>query len=692
MTGLRKYLTSADNWGQEDPGQDRSGNTLRLLLAAGFAASLLLLVYKEFFRPDLANPVAEAATVLMFASALLFLTRNWLQVSVNMVFFIPLIAGAYYLADFSNSEPPAGTVILTLAWLVCGMLFLALFSPGRKVLLLFFLAGTGTLFWHGEKADLLAVWFSTGQVLVSNPLLLFLFFTLLAAGIRRKYDLDLERSREERQTLEQQLKELFQHFRHPMAHIRAERDPGGNITRLTVRRINYSFESGFKITRAEARDQEINHLFGHLFRNDTPWNDWLIIHPVSAADLYSPRHERWFNLHFLWAGDNDCLCLFYDVTAKEKAIRKLEDSKARYLALLEAIPDIFFVLERDGTFQDVVFKDQEKFYPETSEIIGNTIFGVGFTGAMSEKLYQCIGKAIDDDTLETLEYSLKTGELTLLFEMRLARLSDHSVVAIARDITRRKKAEFELEIARARAEEADALKSHFLANLSHDIRTPVNIITGLTKMLAEEALREDERENLLQDVQLQGNLLTQMIENTIQLSKIETNTLEVNFVYTDIHRLLRELYHHFFPLVPDNRDLQFTTDPMIQHGEVGFETDPHLLKEALGRLIDNALKFTREGIVRFGYTAAAGNSVLFYVEDTGPGIPLEEKENIFLRFYVLEKDRKAQKSGPGLGLPIAQHFVALLGGELSVDTIPGKGSRFWFRLPLINARGFLRIV
>jgi signal transduction histidine kinase len=145
-------------------------------------------------------------------------------------------------------------------------------------------------------------------------------------------------------------------------------------------------------------------------------------------------------------------------------------------------------------------------------------------------------------------------------------------------------------------------------------------------------------------------------------------------------------------MIPDNRDLQIKMVTAIQHDEVGFETDPALLREVFQKLIDNALRFTTEGVIRFGYKNKNAAVVEFFVDDTGPGIPDDEKENVFLRFYVIEKDRLAQKSGPGIGLSVAQHFVAILGGELKLDSSTGKGSRFWFELPLQNPKGFMRIL
>jgi signal transduction histidine kinase len=328
---------------------------------------------------------------------------------------------------------------------------------------------------------------------------------------------------------------------------------------------------------------------------------------------------------------------------------------------------------------------------ESSKIIGNSIFNSGFSELMAGKISQCIRKAIKNDTIETIEYTLDVKGTLLLFEMRLVRLNDFSVVAIARDITSRKRTEFELERAKEKAEEADALKSRFLANLSDDIRNPVSIILSMTRMLAETDIPQDSRMQFIRDVENQGNSLLNMIENTIFLSRIETNTLDFRFSHVEINPLMKRIQRDFSLQLSSGSQVQLLLEQGILSEKAGFDTDPALLGEAVSRLLDNALKFTENGTIRFGYEAK-GNWVCFYVEDTGPGIPEHEKENIFMRFYVIESDRKARKSGLGLGLPLAQHFVALLGGELKLNSIPGKGSRFWFDLPLLNPSGFMRII
>lgn len=665
---------------------------MAVFLMTGMAVSLFLMVYREFFRRDLASLVAETGTLLMFASAWFFLVRKQQEAAINMVFFIPLLIYFYYLSDFSNNATPSETLDRAFWWVMAGMGYIFAFSSLSLRYLVYYLLAMGILLLHTIEANILPEMFDPDRELARNPFLLFSLAFGVISLIRHNFDRYTAEIKEEKEELERDFRETFRNLPRPVAQIRAQRDQDGNITRLEIDRVNLAFESVLKVTSREARDQELNLFFNLVFMSDTNWNDIFILHSRQQTEFFSSRLDRWFNLHAVWTSKNLCHALFYDITREKRMISSLQESRARYLALLEAIPDIFFVIDRDGIYQDVVFKDQEKFYPETSEVIGNTIYSVGFSREMAAKIHSCILKTIDTDSIESIEYTLDAKNNSLFYEMRIARLNSNSVISIARDITRRKKAEFELELAKARAEDASALKSRFLANLSHDIRTPMNAIMNFTRMLAEPDLRPGEREEFIEDVQLQGNILMRMIDNTIQLSKIETNTLEVSFGFVNLHRLLRDLNQYFQTQLPDHRDLRLSLETNIRSDEVGFETDGTLLREILIRLLDNAIKFTREGDITFGYLPTSGNYVEFYVKDTGPGIPGNELENIFLRFYVIEADRLANRSGPGLGLPIAQHLAAILGGELTVDSHPGKGSRFWFRLPLKNGRGFMLVV
>ena len=692
MTWLNKYLQDK---------QFHSGLPLHernlmlgmgLFLAFGLVTATALMVYKELFRSDIANPVAETAHILMFAASLSLVARNRMRQAVYVVFFIPGIIIFQYLSDFSNSASPSETLPFSTLWFSAGFVFLALFSSFGFHYVAFYAAALLTLIYHLSLAQAPFPGLSDTGSLITYLLFQITSVFIFAALVRIIFDRQIARLSRKISETGQQWHDVFLEAKNPMALIKAVRDQDGNITRLVLDRINHAFESEFGITLMQAKNQELNYMFNLAFRNEINWNNLIIFNPNSMTEFFSPVSEHWLNLHIVWINQSDCLAFFYDISREKNLIGELQRARNRYLTLLEAIPDIFFVIDRDGIYQDVVFKGQEKLYPETTEIIGNSIFNVGFQKNMARKIFECIRKSISADTIETIEYTLTTQGPPLFFEMRIARLDENSVVSIARDITRRKKAEFELGIAKTKAEEAAELKSRFLANLSHDIRTPMNAILGFTKILTEPGLSDFEKEDYVQEIHLQGNILMKMIENTIQLSKIETNTLDINFSFTPVNRLLREILNYFYPQLPENRDICLKMSTGIQAEEAGFETDPALLKEVLHRLIDNAVKFTLQGSIEFGYFGVGGNMAEFFVEDTGPGIADSERENIFLRFYVIESDRRANRSGPGLGLSIAQHFVAILGGELKLNSTPGKGSRFWFRLPLKNPRGFMQII
>ena len=683
MTWLNKYLQDK----QFHSGLPLHERNLMLgmgiFLAFGLVTATALMVYKELFRSDIANPVAETAHILMFAASLSLVARNRMRQAVYVVFFIPGIIIFQYLSDFSNSASPSETLPFSTLWFSAGFVFLALFSSFGFHYVAFYAAALLTLIYHLSLAQAPFPGLSDTGSLITYPLFQITSVFIFAALVRIIFDRQIARlsrkisKRDNNGTMFFWRPKIRWRLSRQYA-TKTETSPDLFLTGLTMP-LNRNSESP-----SCRQNQELNYMFNLAFRNEINWNNLIIFNPNSMTEFFSPVSEHWLNLHIVWINQSDCLAFFYDISREKNLIGELQRARNRYLTLLEAIPDIFFVIDRDGIYQDVVFKGQEKLYPETTEIIGNSIFNVGFQKNMARKIFECIRKSISADTIETIEYTLTTQGPPLFFEMRIARLDENSVVSIARDITRRKKAEFELGIAKTKAEEAAELKSRFLANLSHDIRTPMNAILGFTKILTEPGLSDFEKEDYVQEIHLQGNILMKMIENTIQLSKIETNTLDINFSFTPVNRLLREILNYFYPQLPENRDICLKMSTGIQAEEAGFETDPALLKEVLHRLIDNAVKFTLQGSIEFGYFGVGGNMAEFFVEDTGPGIADSERENIFLRFYVIESDRRANRSGPGLGLSIAQHFVAILGGELKLNSTPGKGSRFWFRLPLKN--------
>ena len=343
-------------------------------------------------------------------------------------------------------------------------------------------------------------------------------------------------------------------------------------------------------------------------------------------------------------------------------------------------------------YVDFVFKASEALKIKPDDIIGNSIFEVGFSEKMSAKIYQCIQQCIEFDSIETIEYALEVEGSSAMFEMRIARLNDHSVVSLARDISSRKMAELKLEEAKNKAEEADRLKTAFLANISHEIRTPMNAIIGFSKMLGSQEFDEEEKSKFLEIILTNGKLLLALINDMISLSKIESNTLVVKKSVCKLNDLMVLLYKDFTYEMEDKVNIRMKVSCDNPNPKFTITTDAVLLQSILQKLIDNGIKFTEQGEVEFGYQIQESNQISFFVRDTGIGISEKDQSRIFERFHQLDNRTIRAYEGTGLGLSIAQHYVRLLGGELLVKSKLGSGSTFSFTIPYIREESPLKIV
>ncbi len=461
---------------------------------------------------------------------------------------------------------------------------------------------------------------------------------------------------------------------------------------MTIGKVNNAFESSFKLNLHEVQDQKAEYIFNLIFKNQFSINEIVHFKRKRSKEFYAKNLERWFMVHILIPEYNKFYLIFEDISKTKKQLAELEESKRRYKVLLEAIPDIFFVIDKDGTYEDFVVKESHLFKIEDANIIGSTIYDVGFPENMADKIFSCIQASVNNNSIESIEYSLNTPNGTFLYEMRLAKLSSHSVISVARDITKRKTAEFKLDKALIKAEESDRLKSAFLANLSHEIRTPMNVITNFSRILAETDLDSNEKLEITDAISQNGKQLLNMIDNTIHLSKIETQSVEIDMQFCEINSLLRDIYNRYFTLIPDSKDVKLNLKLNVPNKEFGFITDHRLLRETIAILVDNAVKYTMRGNITIDYEMIKNEQVKFIVSDTGIGIPEEEFKNIYNRFYRLENPVNETTSGSGIGLSIAQHYVALLGGELEFESTQDVGTTFSFILPFKEGKGFLRVV
>ena len=250
------------------------------------------------------------------------------------------------------------------------------------------------------------------------------------------------------------------------------------------------------------------------------------------------------------------------------------------------------------------------------------------------------------------------------------------IIGVSWDITDEKNAELEIVEARIRAEESDKLKSAFLANMSHEIRTPLNAIVGFAKLIGS-AETEEEKQQFAEIIDTNSELLLQLINDILDISKIEAGTLEFRFKPMNLNDLCRSEYEVHKTRVKPGVELVFEE----KYDDVQIVCDQNRLAQVITNLLNNASKFTEQGSIRFGFDLK-DDRVEFYVEDTGVGIPEEKVRDVFDRFVKLNDFA----AGTGLGLAISKMIVERMDGTIGVDSEVGKGTRFHFSIP-VELRG-----
>jgi PAS domain S-box-containing protein len=360
--------------------------------------------------------------------------------------------------------------------------------------------------------------------------------------------------------------------------------------------------------------------------------------------------------------------------AKDKA----ELAEKKYTELYDCAPSGYLSLTEDGVITELNKSAERLLGKERSTLIKSS-FGFFVSPDTRADYNHFLQDIFKNKVKKTCELKLETGTDSIKYIHANGIISniDKKCLVTLIDITKRKHAENELKKAKEKAEEGDRLKSAFLANMSHEIRTPMNGILGFTELLKTLNLNIEEQQNYIEIIEKSGARMLSILNDIIDISKIESNQTEVFSSDTNANQQVEFIYNLFKNGLPAN--------------EAFMRTDREKLYAILTNLVKNAIKFTDSGYVEFGYQLK-GDYLEFYVKDTGPGIPEEQKELIFERFRQGNESFKRRHDGAGLGLSISKAYVGMLGGKIWVENNTDKkgnasGAKFLFTIPAQQVSG-----
>lgn len=371
---------------------------------------------------------------------------------------------------------------------------------------------------------------------------------------------------------------------------------------------------------------------------------------------------------------------FRDITDSRQAEDALRRSEERNKALLDANPDLMFVLDKEGVFVDYHASNYMVLYAPSEDFIGKEISEV-LPSEIAELTHHHLAQVFQSGQLRVYNYQLEANGEVRDFESRLVLCGNSHALSIIRDITERKLAEQELIIAKEHAEQSDRLKSAFLANMSHEIRTPMNGILGFAGLLKDPDLTGDEQEEYINIIEKSGARMLEIINDIIDISKIESGQMDVFISETNINDQITYIYKFFKPEV-EEKGLKFSYKNPLPSKDAFFHTDREKLYSILTNLVKNAVKFTPAGAIELGYQPKETH-IEFFVKDTGIGIPPDRQEAIFERFVQSDLDDKEAFQGAGLGLAISKAYVEMLGGNIRVESQKDQGSVFYFTISVI---------
>jgi len=465
----------------------------------------------------------------------------------------------------------------------------------------------------------------------------------------------------------------FPYFRDEFDGTAKDRKPGKGIT-------EYVLKTGIPLL---ATHEIINDMKerGDILPFGTTAIDWLGVPLKVEEDTIGVLAVQSYDENIRYTADDvnvlefvsDQIAMAIERKRADEAL-KLSESKNR--AILSSIPDLMFIITKDGDFIDYHAKDEEHLFTKPENFMGKNIKDV-----FEEPLYKLFEKTIYDahtrSTVQVCEYPLKLKDEIRQYEARMFSYDINSILVMIRDISDRKKIMEELIIAKDKAEEMNKIKSNFLSNMSHELRTPLHGILGFSQMLEDE-IEDSELRKMASTIHTSGKRLLETLNLLLSFSKTEAKKIDINYSEINLNNLINETIE-FFKAYAESKNLKL--EFYDNHTNINTILDERLLRDILNNLINNAIKFTDKGGVIVDLTTH-NNNIIIKVTDSGIGIPENKHELIFEEFRQESEGLNRNFEGTGLGLTLTKKYAELMHGTITVDSVVGMGSVFTVTLPL----------
>lgn len=371
----------------------------------------------------------------------------------------------------------------------------------------------------------------------------------------------------------------------------------------------------------------------------------------------------------------------------KKTVEALIRNERKFRKIFENIQDVYYKIDLQGIILEISPSVERYIDIKREDLLGRNIKDFLLEKSESKIMFKKIIKnneIIDNEIILLINNNKIIHCSVNAFRLNYTEKKKFSIEGSLRDITERKSAEQALIKALNKAEESDRLKTAFLQNISHEIRTPLNVILGFSELLNDLVCTHEEIKEFTGYIKQSGNKLLDVVNNILDLSTIEANKFNIDSKSFSINSLVEDMYCKFY-LIAQGKNISFNVNKDLSDIESNIKSDEVILKKILTNVLDNAFKFTQEGNIDFGYSVKQ-DKIIFFVKDTGVGIPKDMSKRIFDGFMQVDVSSTRRYEGAGIGLTISKGLVELLNGTIWIESDLGKGTSVFIKIPLIREK------